>query len=159
MKQKLVYLENLDDNAIGYRNFSGVERINRNTGRIINKEGKRNFAIFLDEQTANQLLQDGWNVKTRQNDYHGEVTVRYFLPVKVDFEGRYKPKVVQIIDDSKELLNEETVQDLDEMDILGADVCIRAYDWEVNGNTGRTAYLKEMYVTIDSNPFRKKYGY
>ena len=49
----------IDDARIIYRNFSGV-------GSKFNREGDRNFAIYIDdEDIANELRDRGWNVKIK----------------------------------------------------------------------------------------------
>ena len=53
-----------------FRNFAGKE------GQY-NREGDRNFAVLLDEQTADPMGQDGWNVKMLRprSDEEGEEVV------------------------------------------------------------------------------------
>ena len=45
------------------------------------------------------------------------------------------------------------MQLFDVIDILSVDLDIRPYDWEVNGRTGRTAYLQSMKVVQDIDRF------
>ena len=47
---------------------------------------------------------------------------------------------------------------LDNIDIVNVSLDIRAYDWEVNGKTGRTAYLQAMEVTQNIDRFAAKYA-
>ena len=46
----------VEDARLVFRNFSGKE------GQY-NREGDRNFAVILDNKTAELMLADGWNVK------------------------------------------------------------------------------------------------
>ena len=42
---------------------------------------------------------------------------------------------------------------LDDIDIYSVNLDIRPYDWEVNGKTGRTAYLQAMKVIQEIDRF------
>ena len=46
----------IENAKIRFRNFSGKE------GRF-NPAGRRNFCVFLDDDTANDLKDEGWNIK------------------------------------------------------------------------------------------------
>ena len=58
-----------------------------------------------------------------------------------------------ITGDRRNELDEESVSILDNVDIVGVDLDIRPYDWEVNGKTGRTAYLHSMRVVQEVDRF------
>ena len=47
---------------------------------------------------------------------------------------------------------------LDEIDIASVNMDLRPYDWEVNGKTGRSAYLQAMEVTQNIDRFGAKYA-
>ena len=55
--------------------------------------------------------------------------------------------------DNRVTLDEESVECLDDVDILNVDLDIRPYDWEVNGKSGRTAYLQSICVTQEVDRF------
>ena len=129
----------IDDARIIYRNFSGV-------GSKFNREGDRNFAVYIDdEDIANELRDRGWNVKIKPPREDGDDPFM-FLPVKIKFNDR-GPSVYLVTGNKKTPLNENTVSCLDDIDILSVDLDIRPYDWEVNDKTGRTAYLQSIWVT------------
>ena len=46
----------VEDARLIFKNFKGKEG-------PYNKEGDMNFAVVLDEKTAEQMLKDGWNVR------------------------------------------------------------------------------------------------
>ena len=139
----------IDDASIIYRNFSGE-------ASKFNREGDRNFAVVITEQwIADALVQEGWNVKIKPPREEGDGVFMY-LPVKVKFSAR-GPKIYLRTGDRMNTLDEEAVGMLDHIDILSVDMDIRPYDWEVNGNTGRTAYLQSMCVTQNVDRFAERY--
>ena len=138
----------IDDARIIYRNFSGV-------GSKFNREGDRNFAIYIgDEDVANELRDRGWNVKIKPPREDGDDPFM-FLPVKIKFNDR-GPSVYLLTGNKKTPLNENTVSCLDDIDILSVDLDIRPYDWDVNGKTGRTAYLQSIWVTQEVDRFASR---
>lgn len=135
----------IDDARIIYRNFAG-------RGDKYNREGDRNFAVVIpDEEMANELANLGWNVKIKPPREDGD-TPFMFLPVKVKFNDR-GPNVYLKTGDVQNKLDEESVGLLDNIDIIGVDLDIRPYDWDVNGKAGRTAYLQSIRVVQDVDRF------
>lgn len=135
----------IDDARIIYRNFAG-------RGDKYNREGDRNFAIVIpDEEMANELTNLGWNVKIKPPREDGD-TPFMFLPVKVKFNDR-GPNVYLKTGDVQNKLDEESVGLLDNIDIIGVDLDIRPFDWDVNGKQGRTAYLQSIRVVQDIDRF------
>lgn len=140
----------IDDARIVYRNFTGV-------GSKYNREGDRNFAVVIpNEDLANRLADDGWNVRIKPPRVDGDDPFMY-LPVKVKFSDR-GPVVYLRSGRSMNKLDEESLGLIDNIDILSVDMDIRPYDWEVNGKTGRTAYLQSMCVIQRVDRFAEKYA-
>ena len=136
----------IDDARIIHRNFSGI-------GSKFNREGDRNFSVVIeDEEIANQLANDGWNVKIKPPRDEDDVPFMY-LPVKVKFNDRGPSVYLKSGDSDPVRLDEESVACIDDIDILSVDLDIRPFDWEVNGKTGRTAYLQSIYVTQEVDRF------
>ena len=135
----------LDDVRIIYRNFSGE-------GSKFNREGDKNFSVLIDNmELANDLIEQGWNVKIREPREEGDEPFAH-LPVKVKFNDR-GPRIYLITGNRRNELDEESVAILDNIDIACIDMDIRPYDWEVNGKTGRTAYLHSMRVVQEVDRF------
>ena len=135
----------IDDARIIYRNFSGA-------GSNFNREGDRNFAVIIDSQdVADALVDEGWNVKIKPPREDGDEPFM-FLPVKIKFSDR-GPNVYLATGTRMNKLDEESISCLDDIDILGVDLDIRPYDWEVNGKTGRTAYLQSIKVIQELDRF------
>lgn len=144
---------NLENIQLGFRNFGGEE------GQY-NKAGDRNFVVFLDTDLATNLERDGWNIKypKPKEDLPAEDDTRQpYLQVSFSFKN-FAPKIVMMVDGIPHRVSEEEVAMLDWADIEKADIVIRPYNWEVNGNKGVKAYLKALYVTIASDEFTSKYG-
>lgn len=135
----------IDDARIVFRNFRGE-------GGPYNREGDRNFALVIPtEEMADELTAEGWKVKTKDSREEGEPPFM-FLPVKVKFNDR-GPNVYLITGNASNKLDEESVGCIDDIDIRSVNLDIRPYDWEVNGKTGRTAYLQSMEVVQEIDRF------
>ena len=135
----------IDDARIVYRNFSG-------TGSKFNREGDRNFAVVIpDQDVVDELVNRGWNVKIKPPRDEDD-TPFMFPPVKIKFNER-GPKVYLQSGDKMVELDEESIDCLDDVDILSVDLDIRPYDWEVNGKQGRTAYLQSIHVVQEVDRF------
>lgn len=142
----------IEDARIVFRNFSGKED-------EFNREGSRNFLAILDPVVAERMLDDGWNVKyfkpKPDDDPNDPLTP--FIQVSVNFKQR-PPKIVMVTSAGRTHLSEDNVDVLDWVDFSTVDIICRAYDWAVNGKTGRKAYLKTMFATIDEDDLERKYA-
>ena len=135
----------VNDTRIIYRNFRGE-------GSKFNREGDRNFAMIIPTQDlADELISRGWNVKIKDPREEGEEPFMY-LPIKVKFND-HGPQIYLVTGDRTNRLDEDVVSMLDDIDIRSVDLDIRPYDWEVNGKTGRTAYLQAMEVIQEIDRF------
>lgn len=135
----------VNDARIIYRNFRGE-------GSKYNREGDRNFAMIIpNEELADELIAHGWNVKIKAPREEGEDPFMY-LPIKVKFNDR-GPHIYLMTGDRTNRLEEDMVPMLDDIDICSVNLDIRPYDWEVNGKTGRTAYLQAMKVIQEIDRF------
>ena len=143
----------IDDARIIYRNFAGAPS-------KFNREGDRNFAVVIEDQDiAEALTEKGWNVKIKPPREEGDEPF-LFLPVKVKFNDR-GPKVYlqnSLGGRNRVTLDEDTVGILDNVDIINVDLDIRPYDWDVQGKTGRTAYLQSICVTQEVDRFLDRYA-
>ena len=62
----------IDDARIIFKNFEG-------RGDKFNREGDRNFSLLIeDENTANALIKEGWNVKIKPGREEGDIDKSYY---------------------------------------------------------------------------------
>lgn len=140
----------IDDARIMFRNFRGE-------GDRFNREGDRNFVLIIpNEDIADALAKEGWNVKIKDPREEGDAPFMY-LPVKVKFND-HGPQVYLVTGNCHNRLTEESVGMLDDIDIASVNMDIRPYDWEVNGKTGRTAYLQSIEVFQEIDRFAARYA-
>lgn len=139
----------MEDVQIIFRNFEGKEG-------MYNRAGDRNFGILLDEKTALDMLDDGWNIKYLKPRDEEDDEDRPWLPVSVSFKNR-PPNIYLLAGGNRTRLDEDTCALLDVVDIKMVDLLINPYTWEVNGKGGIKAYLKSIFVTINEDPLEKKY--
>ena len=143
----------IDDARIIYRNFAGAPS-------KFNREGDRNFAVVIEDQDiAEALTEKGWNVKIKPPREEGDEPFM-FLPIKVKFNDRGPRVYLQnsLGGRNRITLDEDTVGILDNVDIINVDLDIRPYDWDVQGKTGRTAYLQSICVTQEVDRFLDRYA-
>ena len=140
----------MEDAQILLRNFAGKED-------QYNRAGDRNFCVIIDDpEVAQQLSDDGWNVRVlRPRDPEDEP--RHYMQVKVSFKN-IPPSIWLVTQHGKTKLTEETVESLDYADLKSVDLIINPYRWEVNGKTGVKAYLKTGYFVINEDEFAAKYA-
>lgn len=136
------------------RNFRGMERIVN--GQVVNREGERNFCIFLDPEQVDceQLIADGWNIQKSVNPKDPQAEPSYMLRVKVRYhqEGtdlaRLNPKVLECTSNGEMMMDEENIGDLDNAQIIKANVTIHA-TWSSRASyTGYVAYLSKLVVRV-----------
>lgn len=139
----------IEDARIIFRNFTGLEG-------DFNRAGDRNFVVLLPPVIAQQMQEDGWNIKyldPREEGDEPQPCVQVSVGYKV-----MPPRVVMITSKNRTDLREDMIDLLDAADIIKADIIIRPYNWEVRGNRGVKAYLKTMFVTIQEDELELKYA-
>lgn len=141
----------IEDARILYRNFAGAPT-------QFNREGDRNFCVFIDDpKTANALKDAGWNVKIRKpRDEQDDIS--HYIKINVSYRFR-GPAIFLHIDKAVNELNEETIDLLDNADIISCDMVVNPSHWErPDGSSGISAYLESMHVVARGDYFASKYA-
>lgn len=143
----------IEDAKILFTNFAGSPT------RYNSEGGKREFSVALPLNLVEDLERDGWNVKYRKNADGEFDPERPYLGVKVSYKFR-APAIWLITGGRKQLMSEDTVGTLDNITIKTADVVIHPSVYDVRGQQGISAYVKELYVVMDdeSASFASKYA-
>lgn len=138
-----------DTNLI-FRNLSGKTS-------EYNKNGERITGVIIPPEMVDQLVDEGWNVKhTNPRDPQAEPL--YYMNVKCRFDN-IPPRVYLCTERKKTLLDEETINQIDYSEISSVDIEISPYDYTTALGSGRTAYIKNMYVNVVEDYFAEKYDY
>lgn len=130
-----------------FRNFSGKKT-------EFNKDGKRLITLFLDDDDAVALRDEGWNVKyyTPRSD-DDEPTPIPILECELRYDN-YPPIVKLATGDSEHEIDEEdlTALNLDQADIVDVDVRLSPYTWHnAKGESGIKAYVSMIRIRIEDD--------
>lgn len=161
---------------IDWKNFAGAERTANVNGRmqVVNAEGKRGFAAIIDPENSEVYFDDepitdpdfgqtlanmGYRVSVRPGREEGDRPT-YRLPVEVRYPDdksdnpRYVPQMYLVKPGRKPiLLDENSVHQLDEVDILKANLCI-TNSTSIDRNTGEErakTWCNEAYFWINQS--------
>ena len=133
-----------------FRNFSGKpDKYNA-------KGGVRKFGVIIAPEMAEQLRDEGWNIKMLAPKEEGGDPL-FYLSVKLQYGEYRQPNVYLISNGRKTLLDEDNVKEIDTAELQYVNLVISPYYWEVNGKTGINAYLKTGYFEILTDSFASRY--
>lgn len=132
-----------------YRNFSGAASQK-------SPEGKRTFCVVLDDETAEALIAEGWNVKTT-NPKEGYEPTKF---IKVNVSYAFGEPNIEVFDNENYengvFFNERMVGKLDRARIKYADLNIspssKKYDHPDGSPATYAAYLESMNVVTECDP-------
>lgn len=124
----------IEDANICARNFAGAR------DRFGN-EGRRTFLLRLKEEQAQELIDDGWDVREFNNRDDDDL-YPYFIQVNVKFNGYRDPNIYLQTRKNRTRLEEGEVGQLDYAEFEKIDISIVPFISK-NSKTGRAkAYLR-----------------
>lgn len=148
-QRKIYYVEDNDIVTILFRNFSKAPD-------KFNPEGPRNanFWIVLEPEKAQELIEEGFNVKEKENR-DGDLEYR----LQVFVSDLYPPTIVKVCGKVKTSLDKETMATLDRDELEKVDLVLSKGKWEFGGKTGFKAWLNKGYFTIVKDRFDDRYDF
>ena len=150
--------------ALMFPNFEGREVRDRNTGRIYNKEGDQNFCVAIPDGLADDLTDEGWNVKVYE-DSDGNVTK--YIKVKINWnptKAEYIPDMNTITNRKtgervSTKLDEETSKLISISTLKDIDISIRRSAYrDDEGNWKPTARLAGAWATLHQSYLADKWN-
>lgn len=139
----------MENAQIRFKNFSGAPT------KVNPAGGKREFALLLSMDMADELAAEGWNVKFLKARNEDEMDIPY-IKVKVNY-GAISPKIYMVNSRKKILMNPNNIGNLDYAVITNVDITVSGSNYDVMGRQGVSAYVHTMYVTIEEDEFASKY--
>lgn len=151
----LIIEDATNENILGgsFRNFAGEMRKDRNTGRIVNDAGKRNFNLRIDEALVPFFMDElGCNVKS----FGDEEDKIYFVKVNVNTQTSKRPPIIETKTRSSRPteLPVDKYHKLDSYYFDDAMLVIALY----KAFETPTLYLNHAMFTLKMDPITEKFG-
>jgi hypothetical protein len=123
---------------------------------MFNDPGDHNFIVMLPEDEAKRLSEIGWNIKEKPGMEEGDPS-EWHLKVKIS--DRYGVPMIWFIKNKRRFRVEHLAElkDIKRQTCENIDVIIQPSRWVRREETGISAYVKEMYVTISQSRFAAAY--
>lgn len=154
-----VSIDGILDENVRSRNFKGAEQHDRNTGRIVNGQGRRNFLLFLADEVADELASYGCEIKfTHPRDDND--TPRPYMQLNVSYN--LKPVEVHVISNNVDTqLDESHVGMLDDVDFSNLGLVLEFGKEKVhqNGVHYIPAFVSQIWAEITPSYFGARYAY
>ena len=122
-----------------------------------NTEGDHNFTVIIeDEQEANRLIAEGWNIRRMDPREEGD-PFEYLLKVKISY--RFAPPPIFFLKGERRYRADEAdLVEIQRATCEQIDVIISPNPWVHGRERGVSAYVKEMYVKIKESRFAARYA-
>lgn len=140
----------IENTNLIFRNFAGKES-------EFNKSGNRTTGVIIPPEMVPQLVEEGWSVKQLPPRDPQDQPL-YYMNCKIRFDN-FPPRIYLCTSTKKTKLDEEDVDQIDYSEISFIDIEISPYDYTTPMRSGRTAYIKTLYVNVIEDAFADKYAY
>lgn len=144
----------LENTRIVYPNFKGAPSSVMINGknREVNTDGSRKFNLALDLNVAQELLEQGYNVKMPTEDKPNRAP---YIPIVLSKGPNVQQWVrIALVDDGNgrfiDITDPNQLAMLDDITVgCRVNAVLSPYHWEVDGKVGITAYTKKLYIYLD----------
>lgn len=155
-----VVMDEIKDNEVRSRNFKGEEKRSRETGRVVNTAGRRNFLLYLDETAAEQLKTLGCEVKYTTPRDDNDVARPY---VSINVSWFMKPVEAHMISASTGVdtpLDEVHVGILDNAEFknLGLVLEVGKEKTHQNGTVYNPLFASQIWAEVVPSYFADRYA-
>lgn len=142
-----------------FRNFSGLEKRNKKTGKVVNSEGRRNFCLALNFPTEvlDELADLGLDIvefASQNAEEYGDDPLR-FVRIQIS-EGGKAPASLYLVNEAKKKKKTLTGKQIDLLDrarFSNADLVFRTW----HKDDGKVSlYLNTASFSIEMNPVEAK---
>lgn len=151
----IVCLRGLANHNIIWRNFEGRKE-------KYNEQGNRFFTLSLPENIANELQDQGFNVRMRVVESQDGPRTYYNLKVNLKYYGsQYDPKVYFMQSDGEHAtLDEHSVKLLDTTQFaeVAMDIYPKTYIDMASGDEKLSARLNKLLFTQEVDEFEKEFA-
>lgn len=126
-----------------------------------NAEGDHNFQIILPEGMVPELRQQGWSIREMPGYEEGDPS-EFLLKVKISY--RFEAPKIYLIKTNPETgvtrkyrCEQRDLADITRRTTKKIDVIIKPNFWSHGQSSGITAYVKELYATVEQSRFADRY--
>lgn len=158
-RNRTIVIDGIVDREVRSRNFGGEERKDKITGRTVNSAGYRNFLLFVSEDIAEELKDQGCEVKYTKVQGPNDTPMPY-VSITVSYYIR-DVEACMISNGNVTQLDQNHIYMLNNVDFKN--VCIElAYGKEKvhqNGVKYIPLYAQKIWAEVVPSYFAEKYGY
>lgn len=152
-------IDGIVDREVRSRNFGGEEKKDRVTGRTVNSPGYRNFLLFVTEDIAESLKDQGCEVKYTKTQDPNDIALPYVSIVVSYF---LKPVEAYLISNGNPTaLDADHIRALNSVDLKNMCIEVEFGKEKVHNNGVKyiPIYAQKIFAEVVPNYFDEKYAY